>query len=59
MVLGAGTELLLQGQPFVLLYLLLAQGCLGLLTERLGMDSRLPLQLRPQSPSLYLPGHRH
>lgn len=39
MLLVNGAELLLQGQPFVVFGLLLTQGRLILLTERLGMSS--------------------
>lgn len=58
MLLIAGTELLLQGQPFVLLQLLLLYDRQALLTERLSMCGRLPLKLRAISPGLYLPHHR-
>ncbi|SAM35880.1 hypothetical protein BN1864_LIB5394:05927 [Pseudomonas sp. 1 R 17] len=59
MVLVAGTELLLQGQPFVLFSLLLMQGRLASLAERLCMGRSLALKLYPQAPGLDLPGHRH
>ncbi|SDR40984.1 hypothetical protein SAMN04490186_6192 [Pseudomonas grimontii] len=59
MVLVADTELLLQGQPFVLFSLLLMQGRLALLAERLCMGRSLALKLCRQPPGLYLPSHRH
>ncbi|PUB43930.1 hypothetical protein SAMN05660912_01539 [Pseudomonas sp. LAMO17WK12:I1] len=59
MMLVAGTELLLQGQSFVLFSLLLMQGRLALLAERLRMGRSLTLKLSPQAPGLDLPGHRH
>ncbi|KTC60011.1 hypothetical protein AO262_00180 [Pseudomonas fluorescens ABAC62] len=59
MVLVAGTELLLQGQPFILFSLLLLQGHLALQAERLRLGRRLALQLCAEPPGLYLPSQGH
>lgn len=58
-VLVAGVELLFKSQAFGLFSLLLVKGCLALLAERLRVDHRLQLQLRPVSPRLHLPNKRY
>ena len=52
MLLVTGTELLLQGQPFVLFSLLLLQDCLNL-------QCRQAFNLHPLPPRLHLPDNSH
>jgi hypothetical protein len=52
MSLIIGTELLLKGQPLILLDLLLVQGCLRLRCRQMCDLRRVP-------PGLYLPHNRH
>ncbi|OIN52570.1 hypothetical protein BLL37_20115 [Pseudomonas azotoformans] len=52
MLLVAGAELLLKGQPLVLFGLLLLLGCPGLCR-------RQTFNLRPVSPRLHLPDNSH